>query len=57
MTMLFYIVLTIIFIVKDELDMRKKRRENWAASQKRVKRWNENMQKLKELQNKSYKKP
>lgn len=56
MTTLFLIVITIGIIIKEELDMRRKRKQNWAASQKRVKRWNENMEKWKELQNKSYKK-
>lgn len=52
MTGLFFIILTIVIIVKEELDMRRKRREGWAASQKRIRRWNENMEKWKELQNK-----
>ena len=54
MTTLFLIIITIIWGVKEELDIRRKRREGAAASRKRIEELNKSMAKLKELQHKDY---
>ena len=48
------ILIALIAIISDELNTRKKRRENQAAAQKRVNEFNAYMQKLKDIQEKDH---
>lgn len=50
------ILIALIFITADELNARKKRRNNQAAAQKRVNEFNAYMQKLKDIQEKDHRK-
>lgn len=54
MTALVFIIITLLFVIKDECSTKKKRRENQAAAQKRVAAFNECMQKLKDIQTKDH---
>lgn len=48
------ILIALIVIIADELNTRKKRRNNQATAQKRVNEFNAYMQKLKDIQEKDH---
>ena len=48
------ILIALIAIIADELNTRKKRRNNQAAAQKRVNEFNAYMKKLKDIQKRDY---
>lgn len=54
MTTLILLVLTIVIIITDELNIRKKCRNNWSTSQRRIRQFNNHMAELKRLQHKDY---
>lgn len=54
MTALIIILISIAVIIADELDTRKKRRNNRAAAQKRINEFNKAMKQLKRIQETDY---
>lgn len=49
-----FIIITVLMILKDEFDTKKRQRENQSAAQNWIESFNEHMQVLKDIKEKDY---